>query len=222
MAHDLATPATVLESQLQAMVDGVVPADHAELERARAAASALSGVIVQLRELVDVEGAASQRSAKEIGVGELIGSITQAMEPFFRERDVALRVQQLPEVALLVDTTQVARALRNVLSNAAQHSPRGGSVRLDAEALPDELLLRVTDEGPGIAAEDLPHVFERFYRADPARSAGTPSDDGATRSGSGIGLTIARELLAANGGAIEVERTGPDGTVFALRLPRAA
>jgi signal transduction histidine kinase len=222
MAHDLATPATVLESQLQAMVDGVVPADHAELERARAAASALSGVIVQLRELVDVEAAASQRSPRRVRLDELVGSIAKAIEPFYREREVRLRVRQLPEVALLVDATQVARALRNVLSNAAQHSPRGGSVGLDAEVLPDEVLLRVSDEGPGIAAEDLPHVFERFYRADPARSTGTPSDGGSMRSGSGIGLTIARELLAANGGAIEVERTGPDGTVFALRLPRAA
>jgi signal transduction histidine kinase len=220
MAHDLATPATVLESQLQAMVDGVVPADRAELERARAAASALSGVIVQLRELVDVEGAVSQRSPRRIDLGELVAGVTQAMEPLFRERDVALRVERLPAVALLVDPTQVGRALRNVLSNAAQHSPRGAGVSLDAEALADAVLLRVADEGPGIAAQDLPHVFERFYRADPARSAASREGD-AARSGSGIGLTIARELLAANGGAIEVERTGPDGTVFALRLPRA-
>ena len=78
------------------------------------------------------------------------------------------------------------------------------------------MLLRVTDAGPGIAAEDLPHVFERFYRADQARGAGEP------RSGSGIGLTIARELLAANGGRISVERTGPGGTTFAIALPRAA
>ena len=219
MAHDLATPATVLESQLQAMVDGVVPADREELERARAAASALSGVIVQLRELVDVEGAASQRMPRRIDLDELAGGVTQALEPLFRERDVALRVQELPGVALLVDPTQVGRALRNVLSNAVQHSPRGGAVRLDVEAGPDEVLLRVADEGPGIGAEDLPHIFERFYRADPARGGGA-GDAGRSGSGSGIGLTIARELLAANGGTIEVERTGPDGTSFAVRLPR--
>jgi two-component system sensor histidine kinase BaeS len=71
----------------------------------------------------------------------------------------------------------------------------------------------VTDAGPGIAAEDLPHVFERFYRADRSRQAGE------RRGGSGIGLTIARELLAANGGTVQVERTGPEGTTFAIGLP---
>jgi len=75
-------------------------------------------------------------------------------------------------------------------------------------------VIRITDAGPGIAPEDLPHVFERFYRADQARGAGEP------RSGSGIGLTIARELLAANGGRIGVEQTGPGGTTFTIGLPR--
>jgi two-component system sensor histidine kinase BaeS len=115
-----------------------------------------------------------------------------------------------------VDPTQVGRALRNVLANAAQHSPSGGTVQVAVEQRGGEVVVRVTDAGPGIAAEDLPHVFERFYRADQARGAGEP------RSGSGIGLTIARELLAANGGRINVERSGPDGTTFAIALPRAS
>jgi two-component system sensor histidine kinase BaeS len=78
------------------------------------------------------------------------------------------------------------------------------------------VVVRVTDAGSGIAAADLPHVFERFYRADPSRGGAAQS------TGSGIGLTIARELLAANGGSIEVEGTRPEGTTFALRLPRVA
>jgi two-component system sensor histidine kinase BaeS len=215
MAHDLATPATVLESQLQAMVDGVVPADRGELERARAAAGALSGVIVQLRELVDAEAAATQRTARRITAAELVGEATQALEPYSRERDVRLRTDPVPAATLEIDPTQIARALRNVLANAVQHSPGGGEVVTSVQALANEIVVRVSDAGPGIAAEDLPHVFERFYRADPARAGGAP------RSGSGIGLTIARELLAANGGTIEVERTGPEGTTFALRLLRA-
>jgi two-component system sensor histidine kinase BaeS len=216
MAHDLATPATVLESQLQAMVDGVVPADRLELERARSAAGALSGVIVQLRELIDAEAAATQRSARRLSVTELLGEATQALEPYSRERAVRLRTDPVPEATLEVDPTQVGRALRNVLSNAIQHSPADGEVVVSAEALPDDVVVRVADVGSGIAADDLPHVFERFYRADPSRSGGAQS------TGSGIGLTIARELLAANGGSIQVERTGPEGTIFALRLPRGA
>ena len=215
MAHDLATPATVLESQLQAMVDGVVPADREHLDRARAAAGALSGVIAQLGELVDAESGVLQRRSVAQPLGELLLEVERAMEPLFRQRSVELVVDPVtPAVRVEVDPTQVGRALRNVLANAAQHSPDHGAVRVAAEPLADEVVLRITDTGPGIADDDLPHVFERFYRADQARGAGEP------RSGSGIGLTIARELLAANGGRIGVERTGPDGTTFLIALPR--
>ncbi len=217
MAHDLATPATVLESQLQAMVDGMVPADHDQLDRARAAAGALSGVIVQLGELVDAESAVLQQRPQVMSLGELLAEVERAIEPLFRERGVGIAVAEAPpSMRVEVDPTQVGRALRNVLANAAQHSPEGATVHVAAEAAATEALVRVTDAGPGIAAEDLSHVFERFYRADLARGAGEP------RSGSGIGLTIARELLAANGGRIAVERTGPDGTTFAIALPLAA
>jgi two-component system sensor histidine kinase BaeS len=216
MAHDLATPATVLESQLQAMVDGVVPADREQLDRARAAAGALSGVIGQLGELVDAESAVLQRRPQSMALSELLAEVERAIEPLFRERGVELAVgQAAAALRVEVDPTQVGRALRNVLANAAQHSPRGATVQVAVEAVGGEAAVRVTDSGQGITAEDLPHVFERFYRADQARGAGE------ARGGSGIGLTIARELLAANGGRIAVERSGPDGTTFAIALPLA-
>ena len=215
MAHDLATPATVLESQLQAMVDGVVPADREQLDRARAAAGALSGVIVQLGELVDAESAPLQRRAGPLLLADLLGEVERAIEPLFRERGVELAPGASgPGLLVDVDPTQVGRALRNVLANAAQHSPAGATVRIDVKTTPREAVLRITDAGPGIAADDLAHIFERFYRADQARGSGEP------RSGSGIGLTIARELLAANGGRIGVEHTGPGGTTFMIALPR--
>jgi signal transduction histidine kinase len=216
MAHDLATPATVLESQLQAMVDGVVPADREQLDRARAAAGALSGVIVQLGELVDAESAVLQRRPQVMTLGELLAEVQRAIEPLFREKGVALAVGEAPpSVRVELDPTQVGRAFRNVLANAAQHSPPGATVEVAVEPRAAEVAVRVTDAGRGIAPEDLSHVFERFYRADQARGTGEP------RSGSGIGLTIARELLAANGGGIAVERTGPEGTTFAITLPLA-
>ena len=216
MAHDLATPATVLESQLQAMVDGMVPADHEQLDRARAAAGALSGVIVQLGELVDAESGVLQRRPQLQPLAELLAEVRSAMEPLFRQRGVGLAADEVSaSIQVEVDPTQIGRALRNVIGNAAQHSADGATVRVTVEARRSEVVVRVTDGGPGISPEDLPHVFERFYRADQARGAGEP------RSGSGIGLTIARELLAANGGRISVERSDATGTTFAIVLPRA-
>jgi two-component system sensor histidine kinase BaeS len=210
LAHDLATPATVLESQLQAMVDGIVPADAAQLEKARAAAAGLSGVIVQLGELTHAEAAPLQRRSQRIGMLALTGEIVGALEGLLRERGVTAEVTG-SEMHADADPGQVTRALRNLLTNAIQHSPHGGAVRVGLTR-GATVEVRITDEGAGIAEEDQPFVFERFYRADRSRSRS---------AGSGIGLTVARELIAANGGAVEVESTGATGTTFRVDLPLA-
>lgn len=210
LAHDLATPATVLESQLQAMVDGVVAADAGELERARAAAASLSGVILQLGELTQAESAPLQRQVGPIDLGTMAEEIVRGLDGLLREREVRATVDGT--ASAIGDRGQLARALRNVVTNAIQHSASGGEVRV-AVAGGSESTIRVHDDGPGIAAEDLPFVFERFYRADRARGG---------RSGTGIGLTVARELIVANGGAIDVESTGTGGTTFRIGLPAAA
>lgn len=210
LAHDLATPATVLESQLQAMVDGIVPADAEQLEKARSAAAGLSGVIVQLGELTHAEAAPLQRRSERVGVLALTTEIVDALEGLLREREVTATVAG-EEIQANADPGQLTRALRNLLTNAIQHSPRGGVVRIGLTRGAG-VEVRITDEGQGIAGEDEPYVFERFYRADRSRSRS---------AGSGIGLTVARELIAANGGAVVVESTGPTGTTFRVDLPLA-
>ena len=208
LAHDLATPATVLESQVQAMVDGVVPADAAQLEKARVAAAGLSSLIGQLSELTQAEAAPLQRNPEPVDLAALAREIVDANEGLLREHGVTATVEADSAVSVIVDRAQVARALRNVLTNAVSHSPRGGMVRISLDAGPP-VAMRVSDEGPGIDDADLPFVFERFYRADRSRGR---------LPGSGIGLTVARELLAANGGSVEVESTGPAGTTFRIGL----
>ena len=133
----------------------------------------------------------------------------RALAGRFRELGVAFDARLDPALEVVADHAQFGRALRNVLDNAAEHG--GGSVSVSAAVGGAQVLLRISDAGPGIPAADLPFVFERFYRSDPSRARAA--------TGSGIGLTIARELLAANGGQISVERTGADGTTFLIRLP---
>ncbi|MCV0402799.1 MAG: HAMP domain-containing histidine kinase [Chloroflexi bacterium] len=210
LAHDLATPATVLESQIQAMVDGVVPADAAQLERARAAATSLSSVIGQLGELTQAEAAPLQRRVEPFDLADLATEVLAALHGMLRERGVE-GVLSGAGGTVLADRAQVERALRNVLTNAIQHSPAGGRVAVELrETNPVEL--RVGDHGPGIGADDVPYIFERFYRADRSRGK---------MPGSGIGLTVARELIVANGGSIEVESSSASGTTFLVRLPSA-
>ncbi len=228
IAHDLATPATVLESQLQAMVDGVVPADRENLEAARSAASALGSVVAELNDLASAEAAPLQAQPVAIDLADAVHDVEMGLDGLRRERAVGLEVAVPAGLLVTVDPGHLSRVLRNVIGNAIAHSPAGGRVAVSAVALepaqgapapdvPGAVAIRVADEGPGIAPADVPHVFERFYRADPARAV-----DPATgrRTGSGLGLTIARELLAANGGRIEVESTGPTGTTFRIDLPR--
>jgi signal transduction histidine kinase len=239
MAHDLATPATVLEGQLQAMIDGVVPKNRANLEAARASASALGSVIVQLGELASAEAAPLQARPERVEVAAILAEAASALDGLYRERGVKLEVEPVapslepvaqslglvaPELAAWADPAHLGRALRNVMNNAAQHTPSGKTVRVIATSAGeagDRVQIRVIDQGPGIPAEDLPHIFERFYRADPARAAQPVTSTGAGPR-AGIGLTIARELLAPSGGAISVERTGPDGSTLVLDLPARA
>jgi signal transduction histidine kinase len=225
MAHDLATPATVLEGQLQAMIDGVVPKNRANLEAARASASALGSVIVQLGELASAEAAPLQTRPERVEVAAILAEAASALDGLYRERGVKLEVEPVaPGLAAWADPAHLGRALRNVMTNAAQHTPSGKTVRVTATSAGeagDRVQIRVIDQGTGIPAEDLPHIFERFYRSDPARAAQPPTQPGAGPGAgprAGIGLTIARDVLAPSGGAISVERTGPDGTVMVLGL----
>jgi signal transduction histidine kinase len=123
-----------------------------------------------------------------------------------------------PGAAAWADPGHLGRAVRNVVANAIGHSPAGGVVGVVATRDLDRVAIRVSDQGPGIAPDDVEHIFERFYRADTSRAT-DPATGRAT--GLGLGLTIARELLTANGGRITVERTGSDGTTFLLEIPPA-
>lgn len=225
IAHDLATPATVLESQLQAMIDGVVPTDRANLEVARSAAVALSGLVSGLDDLASAEAAPLQARPGPVDLAIAAADAAQALASRARDRDVRVRLDVPDGLIGWADAAHVARALQNVTSNAIDHSPPGTEVVVSgagAGTTPASIVIDVSDQGPGIAEIDVPHVFERFYRADRARvdaaSGGRPGGRGA---GHGLGLTIARELLLANGGGIAVLRTGPDGTTFRLTLPAA-
>ncbi len=219
IAHDLATPATVLVSQLQAMVDGVVPADRDGLEAARSSAAALGSVVAELNDLASAEAAPLQARPEPIDLAGVVHEVTLALDGLRRQLDATLETAIPAGTLVRSDPVHLERILRNVIGNALDHSPPGGRVTVAATTLSGVATVRVGDAGAGIAPEDVAHVFERFYRADPARRGLDPRTG--RRAGTGIGLTIARELLAANGGSIEVERTGPDGTTFRIDLPSA-
>ena len=221
IAHDLATPATVLESQLQAMVDGVVPAT-ARTSRRRARPRRRSGA--SWPRSTTWRGPRRRRSRPSpAGRPVRRGPRRRSASTGCAASGRSASRSRVPARCVGRDPGHLSRALRNVVANAIAHSPVGGASRCrrgsrggPGRARCATVAIRVTDHGPGIAPDDVPHVFERFYRADPSR-AWTPRPAGAT--GRGLGLTIARELLAANGGRIDVERDRADGTTFLIEVP---
>ena len=219
IAHDLATPATVLESQLQAMVDGVIPTDPANLEAARSTAAALGGVVADIGDLARSEAAPIQARPEPVDLATVIPDIAASLDGARRAHRVRVEVETAAGSIAWADRGHLARAIRNVIANAIAHSPADGVVAVATERDGGTIRVRVADQGPGIAPSDVAHVFERFYRADAARATDPTTGRPA---GLGLGLTIARELLAANGGRIAVEQTGPDGTTFLIEVPAAA
>ena len=215
VAHDLATPATVLESQLQAMVDGVVPADRENLEAARSAASALGSVVAELNDLASAEAAPLQAQPVAVDLSDAVHDVEMGLDglapraggrPRGRRSRRALRVT--------VDPGHLSRVLRNVIGNAIAPQPGGGRVAVVGRGRGQG-----AGRGPAIRRSASP-TRARASRRTTSRTSSSASTgptsaravDPATGrpTGSGLGLTIARELLAANGGRIEVERTGPD------------
>ena len=220
LAHELATPVTVLTGRLQAITDGLVPARPETLVAARDAAEEVRRLVADLQDLAEAEGASLRRTVSRSDLRRIVEQSAATAAGTFEAAGVGLRVEPPPvgvSFAIDVDARQVERAIGNLLTNAATYTPWGGSATMSLARDGAWMTLRVVDTGPGIAADDLPHVFERFFRGDRARGRqeGRPG-------GTGIGLTVAKDLVAANGGRLEIESTSPTGTTILLALPSAS
>ena len=145
---------------------------------------------------------------------ELLQSVVDAQLPRAEAKKVALGLETDPSLTRLdLDATRIAQVVGNLLDNAITHTPEDGRVTVSAHAAAGTVIVTVADTGSGIAPEDLPRLFDRFYRADPSRARST--------GGTGLGLTIARRIVEAYGGSITAESTVGQGSRFMVRLPTA-
>jgi signal transduction histidine kinase len=213
VAHELRTPLSVIQGSMEALMDGVLPAQPATFQDVQRQAERLKRLVDDLQELSRVEAGTTELQIQPCTLGKILSQATRLMEPEFAAKGVALQV--LPPgstLRVLADPDRVEQVLINLLGNALRYTPAGGYVSISAEAKDRELRIAVQDSGQGIAAEHLPHLFERFYRADPSRTRAS--------GGNGIGLTIARYIVEAHGGRIWAESAGLGrGSVFTFTLP---
>jgi len=213
VAHELRTPLTTLQSTVEAMLDGVWEPSEPHLASCREE-------ILRLNKLVDELGALSRYDSESLSLKRepfdllnLAQATAQNFESAAQNGGVSLHVSGTA-APVLADRDKVGQVLVNLLHNALKFTPAGGSISLEAAAEGTVATLTIRDTGSGISPEDLPHIFERFYRADPSRSRQT--------GGSGIGLAIALAIARAHGGNITATSQPGEGSTFVLSLPADA
>jgi len=213
VAHELRTPLATLDAHLEGLADGVLDPTPDTLTTMRHETARLARVVDDLQAVSRAEERQLQLDVHKVEPGGLLHRAARAAEPAARTEDITIVVgpaEHLPRVT--VDEDRFAEVLGNLMDNALRHTPPGGTVTLSARTAHNDVELSVTDTGSGVAPENLDRIFERFFRADPARAR----SDG----GSGIGLTITRAIVEAHGGRIAASSAGPGaGATFTISLP---
>lgn len=215
VAHELKSPLTTIRSMTEGLIDGVLPASEETFLEMQKEASRLQRLTSELSELSRAEAGALSLRYEPADPRQLVRDAANRLRPQFQDKDVTLTVE-LPEVVPTVemDSERILQVVRNLLGNALQYTEPGGSVRLQCRSPGEELCIAVSDTGIGIPPEDLPRLFERFFRVDKSRAR--------SRGGSGIGLTIAAHIVRAHGGTIDAESRGPGyGSTFRFCIPIA-
>ncbi len=210
IAHELRTPVTIIQGTLEAILDGIYEASEESIVPIYEETLHLGRLIDDLRDLALAEAGELRLEKAPVDLPELV---QQVAETAFLSREHAPNLHldlpaSLPKVPL--DSKRFRQVIANLLSNAIRYTPQDRDVYIRARRLNGDVELTVEDTGPGIDREDLPHLFERFYRADPARGRS---------AGSGLGLAIVKQWVEAHGGTIEAGNRTTGGARFTMRLP---
>jgi heavy metal sensor kinase len=212
-SHELRTPLAMLVSRAgMALERPRSMGDYEEVLRAvRDEGLHMGRIVNDLLMLARGDAGDALAVAEPLDAAELIGSVAETMAPIADQRGIRLRIVTEGGTAVLGDQTRLTQLVVNLVDNALAHTPEGGSVELRASREKGHVVLHVADTGSGIAPEDLPHVFQRFFRAQP--------DRGRNRGGAGLGLALCQSIAQAHGGEIHVESEPGQGTRVTVRLP---
>jgi two-component system, OmpR family, sensor histidine kinase BaeS len=212
VAHELRTPLHIIQGNLEGVLDGVYEPTPAHIEATLAETRLLGRLIEDLRVLSLAEAGELPLASETVDVADLLTDVRTSFSGQAEAAGIDLRVELLAEpLAVLGDAGRLDQVFSNLVANALRYTPGGGDIVLAARALPGAVEITVRDTGRGIPEEDLPYVFDRFWRGDAARGRGT--------GGSGLGLAIARQLVRAHKGTIDVKSTVGEGTCFTVTLP---
>ena len=215
IGHDLQTPLTSISAIIEALADGMVQ-DSATEQRyyntARKNISSLSHLIDDMFQMAQIDTGGLELNIEPVSISDLISDTMESFTELAKRREITLQgsvSENLGEVK--IDARRINRVLNNLVDNALKHTPDGGTVEVHAKSAEQGILVEVIDNGEGISAEDLPYIFDLFYRGDISKRASI--------SGTGLGLAISKGIIDAHGGKIEVE-SQPGRTIFSFFIPQ--
>ncbi len=219
VSHELMTPLTAIRGYLETLSMPDLALDEAARRRYLAIVSEealrVERLIGDLLDLSRLEAGGGALTLEPVGIDALFCRVLDRHGRDAGERGVALDAQAAPDLVVQADAMRLEQALQNLAANALRHTPTGGRVQLSAGREGEAVVLRVRDTGEGISPEHLPHVFDRFYKADASRRE-------SSGSGSGLGLSIVKAIVERHGGRITVTSTPGEGTIFEVSLPQGA
>jgi two-component system sensor histidine kinase BaeS len=213
VVHELRTPLSIIQGNLEAWRDGVVTPTADAIGSVHDEAVVLSRLITDLRDLSLAEAGQINLALEDVDIVQLVASTVASSQDRARHAGIALTVSPDEQTKMTyADPGRIRQVIRNLLDNALRHTPHGGHINVSITTDRDgSVVVSVADTGTGIAAVDLPHVFEHFYKADQSRER--------SRSGSGIGLAIVKQLVEAHGGHVRAESAQGQGSTFTITLP---
>lgn len=211
VAHELRTPLTVVSSHLEAMMEGVWDATPQRLQGCYDELGRLSGLIADLERLAKVENENLKLEKTDVDLRQLTRTLIDNFETESAKKNLAVTLDA-EESIISADKDRVYQVFQNLLSNAIKYTPENGRIHISVTNADNQAAVTVEDNGIGIPEQDLPFIFERFYRADKSRNRST--------GGAGIGLTIAKSIIHAHGGTITAESVYGKGSRFTVVLPK--
>ncbi len=213
VAHELRTPLQAIQATVEAMQDGVLPADEERLGIVRDETVRLARLADGILELTRLERGSLPFEMARLDLVRPVRAAVDAHEALVESRDLVLSVDLEEGLFVRGDADRLQQAVGNLLSNAARYTPAGGRITVSTRSESDQAVIEVADTGMGIDADDADRVFGRFWRADSARATAT--------GGLGIGLAVTKEIVERHRGSIGVESVRGEGARFTIRLPRA-